>query len=166
MPSRTTALEEMSKEELIAALRAVEANPPGDGDALERATIIQDLEAHQIELEMQNRELRETEAQLERSVRRYVDLYDFAPIVYLTLDPRGQILEANLTAATFLRTERGNLIGKPLIAFVANNHRAQLRGHLQRCFAQRTAQSVELELSHAHAGMAGLPVNATSVPVC
>src|SRR3954452_10360716 len=164
MPSRTTALEEMSKEELIAALRAVEANPPGDGDALERATIIQDLEAHQIELEMQNRELRETEAQLERSVRRYVDLYDFAPVVYLTLDPKGQIQEANLTAATFLRTERGHLIGKPLISFVATSHRAQLRGHLQRCFGERATVSVELELSRG--GIAGLPVNATSVPVC
>jgi PAS domain-containing protein len=147
MPSKTPALEEMSKEELIAALRAAEANPRGEGDALERATLIHDREAHQIELEMQNRELRETEAQLERSVRRYVDLYDFAPIVYLTLDPRGQILEANLTAATFLRTDRGHLIGKPFISFVATSHRAQLRGHLQRCFAQRAALSVELELS-------------------
>jgi PAS domain S-box-containing protein len=164
MPSKTPALEEMSKEELIAALRATEANPRGEGDALERATLIHDREAHQIELEMQNRELRETEAQLERSVRRYVDLYDFAPIVYLTLDPRGQILEANLTAATFLRTDRGHLIGKPFISFVATSHRAQLRGHLQRCFAQRAALSVELELSRP--GMAGLPVNATSVPVC
>ena len=102
---------------------------------------------------MQNRQLRETEAQLERSVRRYMDLYDFAPIVYLTLDAKGQILEANLTAATFLRTERGHLIGKLLISFVAPSHRAQLRGHLQRCFGQRAALSLELEL--ARAGMDG-----------
>jgi PAS domain S-box-containing protein len=156
-------LEEMSKEELIAALRAAEVNPPVDGHSLQTATLIHDLEANQIELEMQNRQLREAEARLERSVRRYMDLYDFAPVVYITLDPEGRIQDANLTAATYLRTERGQLIGKPLMSLVAASHRAQLRGHLQRCLSQRASFSVELEL--ARPGMAGRPVNATSVPV-
>jgi PAS domain S-box-containing protein len=156
-------LEEMSKEELIAALRAAQKNPPVDAAFFDRAALVHDLEANQLELEMQNRQLRETEARLERSVRRYMDLYDFAPIVYLTLDLKGQIQEANLTAAALLRTERGSLIGKPLISFVALSHRAQLRGHVQRCFSQGAPLSVELELSRA--GADGRPVNATSVPV-
>jgi PAS domain-containing protein len=139
-------LEEMSKEELIAALRAAQKNPPVDAAFFDRAALVHDLEANQLELEMQNRQLRETEARLERSVRRYMDLYDFAPIVYLTLDLKGQIQEANLTAAALLRTERGSLIGKPLISFVALSHRAQLRGHVQRCFSQGAPLSVELEL--------------------
>ena len=155
--------EEMSKEELIAALRALEASRPAVGGLLETAIVIHDLEVHQIELEMQNRQLRETEARLEAAMQRYRDLYDFAPIVYLTLDAEGRIQDANLTAATFLRTERGTLIGKPLTAFVAVSHRAQLRGHLQRCFNRRIAVSVDLDLSVS--GMVGLPVKATSVPV-
>jgi PAS domain S-box-containing protein len=163
MPSRTPALEEMSKEELIAKLRALEANPPGGAPSPESATLIHDLEVHQIELEMQNRQLRETEARLEQSMRQYVDLYDFAPIVYLTVDVKGQIQQANLTAATLLGTNRGLLIGKPVISFVATGHRAQLRGHLQRCVSERAALSVELELSRP--GMPGQPVSATSVPV-
>jgi len=153
----------MSKEELIAALRALEARPPTEGSRLENATLIHDLEVHQIELEMQNRQLRETEARLEAAMQRYRDLYDFAPIVYLTLDAEGRIQDANLTAATFLQVERGNLLGKPLTSFVAVSHRAQLRGHLQRCFSHRIAVSVDLEL--ALSGMPGRPVKATSVPV-
>ena len=153
----------MSKEELIAALRALQGNPPAASAPLENASLIHDLEVHQIELEMQNRQLRETEAQLQGSMQRYLDLYDFAPIAYLTLDVEGRIEEANLTAATFLGTERGQLLGKPLISFVAVSHRAQLRGHLQRCFSQRDALSVELDLSRA--GKPSQPVNATSVPV-
>ena len=155
--------EEMSKEELIAALRALEASPPTEGNLLENATLIHDLEVHQIELEMQNRQLRETEARVEAAMQRYRDLYDFAPIVYLTLDAEGRIQDANLTAATFLQVERGSLLGKPLTSFVAVSHRAQLRGHLQRCFGHRIALSVDLDL--ALSGTPGLPVKATSVPV-
>jgi len=127
MSSRMPALEEMSKEELIAALRVLQGHRPGEGAFLEKASLIHDLEVHQIELEMQNRQLRETEAQLHGSMQRYMELYDFAPIAYLTLDVEGRIQEANLTAATLLGTERGQLLGKPVSSFVAVSHRAQLR---------------------------------------
>ena len=155
--------EEMSKEELIAALRALQGDPPAASAPLENASLIHDLEVHQIELEMQNRQLRETEAELHGSMQRYVELYDFAPIAYLTLDVEGRIQEANLTAATFLGTERGQLPGKAFISFVAASHRAQLRGHLQRCFSQPGALSTELDLSRD--GKPSQPVSATSVSV-
>ena len=163
MPSQSPTFEEMSKEELIAALRALQGNPPVEGGSLESASLIHDLEVHQIELEMQNRQLRETEAQLQGSMQRYMELYDFAPIAYLTLDVEGRIQEANLTAATLLGTERGQLLGKPVISFVAVSHRAPLRGHVQRCFSQREALSVELDL--ARSGAPSQPVSATSASV-
>ena len=156
-------LEEMSKEELIAALRALQGNPPLASAPLDNASLIHDLEVHQIELEMQNRQLRETEVQLQRSMQQYMELYDFAPVAYLTLDVEGRIQQANLTGATFFGTERGQLLGKPLISFVAASHRAQLRGHLQRCFSQRAALSVELDLSRD--GKPSQPVSATSLSV-
>jgi len=72
--------------------------------------LVHELEVHQIELEMQNAELRQTRDEMEAGLERYSDLYDFAPVGYLTLDREGTILEANLTSASLLGIERSRLI--------------------------------------------------------
>src|ERR1044072_1257455 len=64
---------------------------------------VQSLEGHRLELEMQNRALREMQVELEHSMRRYVALYDPLPIGYLTFSRAGRILEANATASEWLR---------------------------------------------------------------
>jgi len=61
--------------------------------------LVHELRVHQIELEMQNEELRRAHAELEDSQARFVDLYDFAPVGYVTVSEAGMILQANLTAA-------------------------------------------------------------------
>jgi len=63
---------------------------------------LHELRVHQIELEMQNRELHRTQGELEAARARYFDLYDLAPVGYLTVSKNGLILEANFTAATLL----------------------------------------------------------------
>jgi PAS domain S-box-containing protein len=83
------------------------------------AALQQELQVHQIELEMQNEELRQIHLELEAARDQYVDLYDFAPIGYLTLDGRGHVTRANLTAATLLGLERKDLVGRPFASFVA-----------------------------------------------
>src|SRR5260370_40901536 len=68
--------------------------------------LVNELEVHQVELEMQNDELRRAQVELEKACERYADLYDFAPSAHLTLGARGEILEANLAASELRRVHR------------------------------------------------------------
>src|SRR5215469_13013311 len=87
---------------------------PEDAGAL-----VHELEVHQIELELQNEELRRAQSELEESRDELSDLYDFAPVGYLTLREDTVILRANLRAAALLGVERQALIGKRLTRFLA-----------------------------------------------
>ena len=68
--------------------------------------LVHSLSVYQIELEMQNEELRRSREQLEQSRSEYAELYDFAPVGYLTFDGRGLITKANLTACGLLGIEK------------------------------------------------------------
>ena len=81
---------------------------------------LHELGVHQIELEMQNEELRRSQLEVGVQRARYFDLYNLAPVGYLTLNEKGLILEANLTAAGLLGVARGALIRHPLSQFVLN----------------------------------------------
>ena len=99
-------------------LRAEGAPAPEELSLGEVRAMLHDLRVHQIELEMQNEELRRAQVALEESRARYFDLYDLAPVGYVTLSPKGTIVEANLTAAELFRTDRADLIRQLLSRFV------------------------------------------------
>ena len=82
-------------------------------------SLIHELQVHQIELEMQNEELRRAQKELEESRDRYSDLYDFAPVGYFSFDKNGLIIEVNLTGAKKLGVERNFLIKKPFSLFIS-----------------------------------------------
>ncbi len=81
-------------------------------------SMLHELRVHQIELEMQNEELRRTQAELDGERARYFDLYELAPVGYCTVSEQGLILQANLTAAQMLGINRGALIAKSISRFI------------------------------------------------
>ena len=95
--------------------------------------LVHELQVHQIELEMQNEALRQSQAELEVSRNRYTDLYDFAPVGYLTLDEQGGIREINLTACGMLNRQRQRLLGHPLVGFVDQSGKNRFCEYLQQC---------------------------------
>lgn len=108
--------------------------------------LLEELRVHQVELEMQNEELRRAREEREMLLEKYTDLYDFAPVSYFTLDRSGVIISANLTGASFLGINRSLLSGRPFKEFVAGEARHALAGYLERVFAGRTKEACELVL--------------------
>jgi PAS domain S-box-containing protein len=109
-------------------------------------SMIHELQVHQIELEMQNEELRRTQSELEDSRSRYSNLYDFAPIGYFTFDKNGSIMEINLTGANKLGVERQILINKPFSLYVTPASGDVFYLHLRKVFRTNTKQTCELKL--------------------
>lgn len=108
--------------------------------------LIHELQVHQIELEMQNDELRRAQLQLEESRDRFVDLYDYAPIGYFTLDGNSLILEVNLAGANLLGMERESLIGKPLTSFADKDSRDTFYFHRNQVLETATRHICEIKL--------------------
>jgi PAS domain S-box-containing protein len=108
--------------------------------------LVHELRVHQIELEMQNEELQRTRAQAEELLAQYTDLYDFAPVGYLTLSEQGLILKANLSAATLLGSARGALINRPISRFILKEDRDLFSRHRTGICKTPVPQSCELRL--------------------
>jgi PAS domain S-box-containing protein len=117
-----------------------------DDSNAEPQKLLQELQIHQIELEMQNEELRRTQEELEASRERYFDLFELAPVGYCTISEKGLILEANLTAATLLGVARGALIRQPLSLFIAAEDQAIYDRCSNELFEKGAPQNCELRM--------------------
>jgi len=113
----------------------------------EAQVLVHDLRIHQIELEMQNEELRQAQIKLEELKDKYLDLYDFAPVGYMTLNDRGLILEANLTAVGLLGMDRTSLIKMFFSRFVCQEFTDTFYLYLQQVFQSQSKQACEIKLT-------------------
>lgn len=98
--------------------------------------MLHELQVHQIELELQNEELQQAKAEVEASLEKYTDLYDFAPVGYFSIDEAGMILDVNLTGASLLGVERSRLIKCRFALFVAPRNREAFDGFLKDIFEE------------------------------
>jgi PAS domain S-box-containing protein len=111
----------------------------------ERRTL-HELRVHQIELEMQNEELRRAQAELEVARVRYFDLYDLAPVGYCTISDQGLILEANLTAAKLLGMARGALVKQQVNRFILKQDLDSFYLHCKQLFETGEPRACELRM--------------------
>jgi PAS domain S-box-containing protein len=107
---------------------------------------VHELQVHQIELDMQNENLRVVHAQLEALRARYFDLYDLAPVGYLTVSEKGLILEPNLTAVTLLGVTRTMLISRPFTKFIFEADQDVYYQNRKLLFETGTPQSCEIRM--------------------
>ena len=115
-----------------------------------------------IELEMQNRELRVSQAALDLARARYFDLYDLAPVGYCTLSTDGLIREANLTAANLLGPTRYALVGQPVARFVSNDDADAFHRIIQELNRTGMLQAGEMRLKKSDGALFWVHLAATS----
>jgi PAS domain-containing protein len=133
---------------------------PARTDA-EAQRLVHELQVHQIELEMQNEELRQSRAEVEAGLERYTELYDFAPVGYLTLGRDGAIRQVNLTGARLLGVERARLPGRRFGVFVGAPDRAGFKAFLEKVFASQAQEVCEVALLKEGKGPLNVHITAT-----
>ncbi len=136
--------EQMSRDELLKELESLASivKPFNPDKNLKES--IRELQVHQAELEIQNRELGEKLHEAEQSRDRYAFLYDFAPVGYCKLDKNGIIKDINLTGANILGVKRDSLTGMPFNMFISECDRDKFFSHLNK--VERQVEKVSTEL--------------------
>jgi PAS domain S-box-containing protein len=130
-------------------VRKKAAESPEGGEGLsseEAARMLHELRVHQVELEMQNEELRRTNVELDTARVRYLNFYDLAPLGCCTVSDRGVILDANLTAAEFLGVPRSHLFNRPWSGFVFSDDQEIHSRHFKQLLETRRPLAWELRL--------------------
>ncbi|MRR56091.1 MAG: PAS domain S-box protein [Deltaproteobacteria bacterium] len=133
--------EQIFREKAAAPQESLEALLPDEA----RRTL-HELRVHQIELEMQNEELRRAQAELDAARERYFDLYDLAPVAYCTISEHGLLLESNLAAATLFGLARSALVKKPISRYILKEDQDIFYLHRKQLFENGEPQAFELRM--------------------
>lgn len=131
------------------ALLEADADPFGQSPTEDFNQVIHELQVHQIELELQNEELRNTQSALEESRARYMQLYHHAPVGYIVLDHSGIITQANSTFAMMVGRDRPQLLGRPFSEFVLSEDRPIFLARAKALFKNPLDKYLELRIGNA-----------------
>lgn len=134
----------------VARLKVRSERPSPPQTEADSKRLLQELQVHQLELEIQNAELQEARDKVEALLETYTDLYDFAPIGYFSIDEEGLILEVNLTGAALLGVERSRLIKRRLQSFAAPKSRGVFLAFFKRIFSSSGKQICVVPLLTEH----------------
>ena len=145
-------------------LRAVATKGATARTEADTQRLVHEVQVHQIELEMQNEELRQSRAEVEAGLERYTELYDFAPVGYLTLGRDGAIQQVNLTGARLLGVARARLPGRRFGVFVGVPDRAGFQAFLKNVFASQAQAVCEVALLKEGKGPLNVHITATVSP--
>jgi PAS domain S-box-containing protein len=121
----------------------------GSETSVSESDTLNELEVHQIELEMQNEELKQAKLKAELAEKKYTELYDFAPSGYLTLTKEGEIIDLNISAENLLGKKRSQLVKSSFGFFVSFDTRPVFNRFLQNIFKNKTKETCELKLEAA-----------------
>ncbi|MGD8701355.1 MAG: ATP-binding protein [Desulfosarcina sp.] len=125
---------------------AVSADHPGAGGDESTHRLLHDLQVQQIELEMQNEELREAHRLVEQSRDRYLELYQHAPVGYVVTDSAGMILQANQTFSHMLNAELGGLLEKPLVQLIHEEDREIFLARFKAFFNNPAGKRIDIRM--------------------
>lgn len=130
---RRAAEEKLARRALLPEVRSMEE-------------LLHELQVHQVELEMQNENLRQSQFELEQSRDRYMDFYDFAPVGYITLSEAGVILGINLTGSAMLGVARNKLLYHRLSPYVCTEYHDRWLRHFMTVLSSENSAACDLEL--------------------
>jgi PAS domain-containing protein len=115
---------------------------------LDASRLVHELQVHQIELEMQNEELRRAYDTAETALKKYTMLYDLAPMGYFTLDKSGSICELNFTGADLLGEKRFKLINSNFKLFISEDSRAIFNDFFMKVYSSHAKESCKVTLGY------------------
>lgn len=131
-------------------LKQKHGEAPKPDPAADVKKLLHELQVHQIELEMQNEELRQAYETAESALKNYTMLYDLSPLGYLTLASDGTILELNFTAADMLGERRFSMVGSNFNLFIAEDSKPVFNDFLRNVFVSHAKESCKVMLGHDH----------------
>lgn len=144
----------------LTLLHNLASNPATASDALK---LLHELQVHQVELDLQHEHMEEDRRDLEQSLQRSAELYDFAPVAYFTVDSAGRVIEGNLAGARMLGMERDDLRGLCIDSLVVHASRPALQAVLQQVRSGKDSHGCRAQASGA-AGSGWLQVVASASP--